>query len=172
MKVRDMPYGEINYWMNRIEELKTTGFTKKAWCEIGHELMEKHGLTEKVAVRILHGRIDEAMALEAEQDAGGRSREMTHDEIQSAIKALPPLDVLIEAKGLIIREKAGMCQDVYDLVWQCRDAASNAPRGHEEEQIARYYEGEGALKALALLIGEDIKTLRAECYETRYKKQT
>lgn len=65
MKVKDMPYGEISYWTNRVDELKTSGsFTKKAWCDIGHELMEKHGLSEKVAVRIMHGDIKGAMEVE------------------------------------------------------------------------------------------------------------
>jgi hypothetical protein len=68
MKVKDMPFGEISYWTGRIEELKEAGFTKKAWCEIGHELMEKHGLSERVAVRLLHGNIEGAIALQ-EQEA-------------------------------------------------------------------------------------------------------
>jgi len=73
MKVKDMPYGEISYWIDRVEQLKETGFTKKAWCEIGHELMEKHDLTERVAVSLMQGRIDEAVALESAQ-AGEESK--------------------------------------------------------------------------------------------------
>lgn len=65
MKVKDMTYGEISYWINRVDELKKIGFTKKAWCEIGHELMEKHGLSEKVAVRLMQGDIELAMSIEA-----------------------------------------------------------------------------------------------------------
>jgi DNA-binding Lrp family transcriptional regulator len=64
MKVKDMPYGEISYWINRVDELKKDGFTKREWCNLGHELMQKHGLSEKVAVRLLHGRIEEAVKLE------------------------------------------------------------------------------------------------------------
>ncbi len=69
LKVKDMPYSELSYWTNRVEELKngSAPFTKKAFCDIGHELMEKHGLSERVAVRVLHGDYDEAIRLEAEE---------------------------------------------------------------------------------------------------------
>jgi hypothetical protein len=66
MKVKDMPYSEIIYWNNRLEELKKGRFTKKDWCDLGHELMQKHDLSEQVAVRILHGDIEGAMKLEEE----------------------------------------------------------------------------------------------------------
>lgn len=71
MKVKDMPYGEISYWIGKFEELKSNGFTKKEWCDLGHELMQKHGLSEKVAVRLLHGDIEGAMKLEEENKDHG-----------------------------------------------------------------------------------------------------
>jgi len=73
MKVKDMPYSELSYWTNKIEELKegVAPFTKAAWCAVGKELMEKHGLSERVAVRILHGDYEEAIRIEAEETAIG-----------------------------------------------------------------------------------------------------
>lgn len=68
MKVKEMPYGEIKYWMDKVEELKEAEFTKKGWCDIGHALMAKHGISERVAVRLLQGDIESAIALELEED--------------------------------------------------------------------------------------------------------
>ena len=64
MKIKDMAYGEIQFWIDKVEALKESGFTKQAWCDIGHELMAKHGLTEAVAVRLLHGDIEGAIKLQ------------------------------------------------------------------------------------------------------------
>lgn len=73
MKAKEMPYGELAYWKSRVDALKESGtFTKQAWCDIGKELREKHGVSERVAVRIMQGNFYEAIEIERkdEQDGG------------------------------------------------------------------------------------------------------
>ena len=64
MSVRSLTMEEWNYWQNRFEELKKNGFTKQKWCDLGHELMKKHNLSEKVAVKVLHDDYDGAVNIE------------------------------------------------------------------------------------------------------------
>lgn len=72
MKAREMPYSELAYWEGRVEALKESGsFTKQAWCDIGKELREKHGVSERVAVRIMHGTFSEAIDIEREEEQDG-----------------------------------------------------------------------------------------------------
>lgn len=70
MKIEDMPHKEIKYWMNRFKRLKSSGFTKQGWCDLGHELMNKHNISERAAVRLLQGDIDAAIDIQNREIAG------------------------------------------------------------------------------------------------------
>ena len=56
MKKEDLTVEELNYWQDRMEQLREKGFTKKEWCDLGHEIMEKHGLSQNDALSILRSR--------------------------------------------------------------------------------------------------------------------
>ena len=72
MKAIEMPYSELAYWEGRVEALKESGsFTKQAWCDIGKELRDKHGVSERVAVRIMNGTFSEAIDIEHEEEQDG-----------------------------------------------------------------------------------------------------
>ena len=69
---REMTYDELAYWKGRVEALKESGrFTKQAWCDIGKELRDKHGVSERVAVRIMQGNFYDAIDVERKEEHDG-----------------------------------------------------------------------------------------------------
>ena len=69
MKAREMTYIELLRWKNKVDHLKNTGtFTKANWCEIGNQLKTEHGLSDRVAIRIMQGNFEEAVVIELAEE--------------------------------------------------------------------------------------------------------
>ena len=69
MRKEELTIEEVMYWQDRYEKLKKSGkFTKQAWCDLGHELMEKHSLSEQDAVLVLHGKVYFDKILQTQKD--------------------------------------------------------------------------------------------------------
>lgn len=64
MKIANIPYGELVSWTKRVKEMHKKGFTKQDWCDLGKEFMQKYNVSERIAVRVLQGNIDEAIRIQ------------------------------------------------------------------------------------------------------------